>query len=61
MMKKNYNFYVLLLIPLMLPMIVACSSDDEPKAPTITLTSANLTEDGYFDGVMYYKIISNSP
>ena len=32
-----------------------------PNGPTIVLTSANYTEDGYFDGMLYYKITSNSP
>ena len=48
-------------------MIVACSDsdddNDEPKTKetTVTLTSSDLTNKGYFDGVMYYKITSNSP
>lgn len=35
--------------------------EKEDEKGVVKLTSANLTEDGYFDGVMYYKITSNSP
>ena len=41
----------------------ACGDNDESSngGVTVTLTSQNLTDDGYFDGIMYYKITSNSP
>ena len=42
--------------------ISSCSSDDnEDKVFSTSLTSSNLTGDGYYDGLLYYKITSNSP
>ena len=46
--------------------LTACGESDDDQSGnndgvTVTLTSLNLTEDGYFDGMMYYKITSNSP
>ena len=34
--------------------------DDDKNYKTIELSSANYTEDGYFDGLLYYKINSNT-
>lgn len=45
-------------------MFAACGSDEDEKeesGSSKSLTSANLTEDGYFDGLLYYVITSNSP
>lgn len=39
--------------------LTACSKDNDPDVIDIT-PSLELTEDGYFDGIMYYQIISNS-
>ena len=67
--------YLLLVLPVTC-LLTACGSDDDEEsivAPsenddngekstvTVTLTSSNLTDNGYFDGIMYYKITSNSP
>ena len=46
--------------------LTACGEGDDDQSGnndgvTVTLTLLNLTEDGYFDGMMYYKITSNSP
>lgn len=53
---RKLLFY-LLAVP-MIGLLVACSSDD--SSATVTLSAENLTEDGYFDGLLYYQIISNS-
>ena len=62
-MKKSIMY--LLLVPTIL-FISACggdsdSDDKEESGAKVVLTSANLTENGYFDGLLYYKITSNSP
>ena len=43
-------------------LFAACgeSDDEASNGITVTLSAANLTEDGYFDGLIYYKITSNS-
>lgn len=56
----------LILCLLVLPAVcflTACGkSDDDIDGDTmVTLNASNLTEDGYFDGIMYYKITSNFP
>ena len=42
---------------------VACGSsgDSEDMSPSGNLTAVNLTDDGYYDGMLYYQITSNSP
>ena len=53
-----------MLISLVTPLIIACSSEDSDSKDSgikIQLTKDNLTDDGYFDGILYYKITSNSP
>ena len=63
---KKIILYLLLVLPVAC-WLTACGSDDDEEESesesvvTVSLTSANLTEDGYFDGVLYYKITSNSP
>lgn len=61
-MKKIY-FY--LALPLICCLFAACGGDDdedEKKKETIVeLTTENLTDDGYFDGLLYYQILSNAP
>ena len=64
-MKKIKLWSMMMLTLMVLPMMVACNSDDDnddsDSSITVELTTANKTEDGYFDGMMYYKITSNSP
>ena len=54
-----------MLMVMVLPTMVSCGGDDDEDSTsggvTVTLTSSNFTGDGYFDGMMYYKITSNSP
>ena len=60
-MMKN-KFWSMMMFLVMLLVIVACGSDNENEdTVSVSLTETNLTEDGYFDGMLYYKIISNSP
>ena len=62
-MKKLWTYNLTILI-FLLPMFAACGSDEDEKeesGSSKSLTSANLTEDGYFDGLLYYVITSNSP
>lgn len=44
---------------------VACGDDDDENEKlqlvTVELSNENLTADGYFDGLLYYQITSNSP
>lgn len=62
MMKTRSVLSTLMLAVLMATMLVACGSGgDETPDNTSSLTSANLTTDGYYDGLLYYKITSNSP
>lgn len=61
---KKLLFYLMVLPSICL--LTACGDDDDDLSNnkdgvTVTVTSLNLTEDGYFDGMMYYKITSNSP
>ena len=71
---KTKHFIISLLALSLTCLTTACSSEDsddsvisekeegqEDEKGMVKLTSANLTEEGYFDGVMYYKITSNSP
>ena len=58
---KKILFQILLALPLTY-FLISCGNDDEENSNvSVVLTSANLTENGYFDGMMYYKITSNSP
>ena len=64
-MKKL--FFYLMALPLVC-FATACGDDDDENdgglpnsGVTVTVTSLDLTKDGYFDGMMYYKITSNSP
>lgn len=60
-MKKIYYFIVL---PLFCCLFAACGGDDEEekkKELIVELTTKDLTEDGYFDGLLYYQIVSNAP
>lgn len=61
-MKIRKILSLLLLITAVSISFESCSNDDgeDPSSnKVIKLSSTNLTEDGYFDGIMYYKIISN--
>ena len=64
-MKKFCILSMMLLSVAMLPLVVACGGEDnddivEVQGPQVTLNASNLTEYGYFDGMLYYKIISNT-
>ena len=42
--------------------VLSCSKNDEsdnPEEQSIKLTSSDYTPNGYFDGVLYYRITSN--
>lgn len=54
---------ILLFTLALLPIMVSCEKDkiEEEEKVTIKLNVTNLTEDGYFDGLLYYKVTSNSP
>ncbi len=54
---------ILLLALAVLPILVSCEKNtiEEEEKVTIKLDVTNLTDDGYFDGLLYYKITSNSP
>ena len=59
---KKLLFYLMVMPAICF--LTACSEDHdefESSGITVFLTSADLTADGYFDGLMYYKVISNSP
>lgn len=61
-MKTRSDLGILMLLVMITTMLVACGSDGEDDSGnTSSLTTANLTEDGYFDGMLYYQITSNSP
>ena len=61
-MKKIYYYFAL---PLLCCLFIACGSDDDEdeknKELIVELTTENLTDDGYFDGLLYYQILPNSP
>ena len=61
---KHYKEIVRALIIFLFLVITFSCSNNEESIPfdnyTISLSSANLTDKGYFDGMLYYKIISNS-
>lgn len=57
---KKFSLFLLFALPFACS-LNSCSSDDETEKVSITLDATNLTNDGYFDGMMYYKITSNSP
>lgn len=64
-MKTNRLLNIVMFIVIALPFMVSCSKDDGDGGNagggvTVTLSSEDYTEDGYFDGLMYYKITSNS-
>lgn len=40
-------------------LLAACGNDDDHVA-MVNLTASDLTEDGYFDGTLYYKITSST-
>ncbi len=54
---------ILLLALSILPLMAACDKDkpEEEEKVSIKLDVTNLTDDGYFDGLLYYKVTSNSP
>ena len=56
---KKFRF---LLVMSLLALVISCG-DTSPKVEerTVELSSSSLTEKGYFDGLLYYKIISNNP
>ncbi len=59
--QKKWKFFIVIMA---LPLIISCSKDDgesHDSGITVKLTQENLTEYGYFDGILYYKITSNSP
>ena len=59
---KKLLFYLMVMPAISL--FTACSEDHDEfdnSGITVFLTSADLTSDGYFDGLMYYKVVSNSP
>lgn len=61
-MKKVFTYLFVCLLAVSLT--TACGSDDDEVSEqnlTVTLSTSNLTEDGYFDGILYYKITSKSP
>ncbi len=61
---KKYGICFLTILTLLLPIFAACGSDEDEKEESessTSLTSASLTEDGYFDGLLYYNVTSNSP
>lgn len=62
-MKKTFRLSWLLLTAVICFGITACKSNDgeEESGKIVTLTTGNLTEDGYFDGLLYYQLTSNSP
>ena len=65
-MKRIRMWSISMLMVMGLSAMVACGGDDGDDGGSVpnvkvTLTSSNLTNDGYFDGMMYYKITSNSP
>ena len=57
---KKFSLFLLFALPFSCS-LNSCSSDDETEKVSITLDATNLTNDGYFDGMMYYKITSKSP
>ena len=57
---KKFSLFLLFALPFACS-LNSCSSDDETEKVSITLDATNLTNDGYFDGMMYYKITSKSP
>lgn len=64
-MKKIRILSMMLLLATMLPVMVACGGDDNDdivivQEPQVSLNVSNLTDYGYFDGILYYKITSNS-
>ena len=65
-MKKSKDLSIMMLTIMMLLIIVACGGSDdnddivEIQGPQVTLNASSLTEYGYFDGMLYYKITSNS-
>ena len=64
-MKHAKNWSIFILITITLSFFNGCGkegSDDSVLVGSSTpLTSANLTDYGYYDGLLYYKITSNSP
>ena len=51
---------ILLLALVVMPLMVSCDKEKE-EIITVNLDASNLTDDGFFDGLLYYKIISNNP
>ena len=68
-MKKMKIWSIWILAAMIMSLVASCGDDgdDNNKKPEqsddteVILTSANWTEDGYFDGMLYYKITSKSP
>ncbi len=61
-MKRNKLLSMILVAVMILPLIVACGDGGgETSNDSSSLTSANLTADGYYDGLLYYKITTTSP
>ena len=54
---------IVLFIIALMPFMVSCEKDKENEEDNIkiNLDVTNLTDDGYFDGLLYYKVTSNSP
>ena len=62
-MNKTISLVLLLMASIF---VMSCSKDDdndnkvEPEGITVELADDSYTEDGYFDGSLYYRIISES-
>lgn len=54
-------FFALAVLFLMASCEKEKESVEEEEKVTIKLDVTNLTDDGYFDGLLYYKVTSNSP
>ena len=54
---KRIAFYTL---ALMVSSIIVSCGDDEPSSNVVDLTNAKETNDGYYDGLLYYKLTSYS-
>ncbi len=61
-MKHLKFLSIYLLMAMVVPFIVSCGgSDDEGETPSNVNpdTSLKYTDNGYFDGLLYYKVVSN--
>lgn len=57
---KKLLFYLLVLPTICFFIACGDSDGDNTSSVTVTLNASNLTENGYFDGLLYYKITSNT-